>query len=165
LEAEGYRYAIRLKPNVVLERHIALETTESHLSEVTPSAGFTRPRRYYGPVRHPRRPGLSLAGVRLEVTRLHRLGLHVLCWVSVCRHAVATTPVGPLGHVASRGVTPHFRQRRRPSPFCWRVGSHIISFGACSAFTRVTACLLARPPRRPVVSEASAVSLPLPPLR
>src|SRR5262245_65176180 len=72
-----------------------------------PSAGITRPRQYYGPVRHPRRSGLSLAGVRSEVTRLHRLGLHVLCWVSVCRHAVANTPVGPLGHVASRGVTPN----------------------------------------------------------
>jgi hypothetical protein len=30
LEAEGYRYAIRLKANAVLERHTALETTESH---------------------------------------------------------------------------------------------------------------------------------------
>src|SRR5262249_61553527 len=70
------------------------------------STGIPRLRRYYGPVRHPWRPGLSLTGVRLEVTRLHRLGLHVLCWVSVCRHAVATTPVGPLAHVASRGVTP-----------------------------------------------------------
>ena len=34
LEAEGYRYAIRLKANAVLERHIALETTESHLSDL-----------------------------------------------------------------------------------------------------------------------------------
>jgi hypothetical protein len=30
----------------------------------------------------------------------------VLCWAPVCRHAVATTPVGPLAPVASRGVTP-----------------------------------------------------------
>jgi hypothetical protein len=30
-----------------------------------PSAGITRPRRYYGPVRLPTRPGLSLAGVPL----------------------------------------------------------------------------------------------------
>jgi hypothetical protein len=36
--------------------------------------------------------------------------------------------------------------RRRPSPsLCW-VGSHIRCFGACSAFTHVTACLLAEPP-------------------
>jgi hypothetical protein len=36
--------------------------------------------------------------------------------------------------------------RRRPSPsLCW-VGSHITCFEACSAFTHVTACLLAEPP-------------------
>ena len=33
-----------------------------------PSAGVTRFQRYYEPVRHPTRPGLSLAGVRLVVT-------------------------------------------------------------------------------------------------
>ena len=62
-----------------------------------PSTGVTRLRRYYGPLRHPRRPGLSLAGVRLRVTRPHRLGFPVLRWISVCRHAVVITPVGPLG--------------------------------------------------------------------
>jgi hypothetical protein len=38
--------------------------------EVRPlsSTGITRLRRYYGPVRHPTRPGLSLAGVRLGVS-------------------------------------------------------------------------------------------------
>jgi hypothetical protein len=42
--------------------------------EVRPlsSTGITRFRRYYGPVRHPPRPGLSLAGVRLGST--HRWG-------------------------------------------------------------------------------------------
>src|SRR4051812_17139174 len=65
-----------------------------------PSTGVTRRRRYYGPVRHPARPGLSLAGVRLEVTRLHRAGLPVLPRVPVCPHAVATTPVGSLGQIA-----------------------------------------------------------------
>jgi hypothetical protein len=39
-----------------------------------PSAGVTRPRRYYGPLRHPKRPSLSLAGVWLRVTRPHRMG-------------------------------------------------------------------------------------------
>ena len=34
MEAEGYRYVIRLKANAVLERHIALETTEFHLSDL-----------------------------------------------------------------------------------------------------------------------------------
>ena len=65
-----------------------------------PSAGITRPRRYYGPLRHPTRPGLSLAGVRLTVTRRHREGLPVLLRVSVCRHAVASPTVDSLGQIA-----------------------------------------------------------------
>jgi hypothetical protein len=43
-----------------------------------PSTGITQLRRYYGPLRHPRKPGLSLAGVRLPVTRWHLRGLPVL---------------------------------------------------------------------------------------
>ena len=39
-----------------------------------PSTGVVRLRRYYGPLRRPRRPGLSLAGVRLTVTRCRRWG-------------------------------------------------------------------------------------------
>jgi hypothetical protein len=40
-----------------------------------PSSGVTRLRRYYEPLRHlGRRPGLSLAGVRLQVTSPHRRG-------------------------------------------------------------------------------------------
>ena len=57
------------------------------------ATGVTRGQRYYGPLRHPRRPGLSLAGVRLRVTRPHRLGFPVLRWISMYRHAVVITPV------------------------------------------------------------------------
>ena len=39
-----------------------------------PSTGVTRLRRYYGPLRHPKRPGLSFTGVRLRVTHPHRMG-------------------------------------------------------------------------------------------
>ncbi len=39
-----------------------------------PSTGITRLQRYYEPVRHPTRPGLSLAGVRLGVTPSRRWG-------------------------------------------------------------------------------------------
>jgi hypothetical protein len=38
-----------------------------------------------------------------------------------------------------------WQPRRRPSPWYGRVGSHISIFEACSAFTRVTACLFAGP--------------------
>jgi hypothetical protein len=59
----------------------------------------------------------------------------------------------------------NFPQRLRPSPYKWRVGSHVKSFEACSVFTRVTACQLAAPPGGTCVSEAPTASLPLPPLR
>ena len=58
-----------------------------------------------------------------------------------------------------------FHQRRRPSPFTWRVGSHVKTFEACSVFTRVTACRLAAPPSGACVSKAPTASLPPPPLR
>src|SRR5262245_63267958 len=44
------------------------------------------------------------------------------------------------------GVGPPIPQWRRPSPFSRRVGSHIKPFEACSAFTHVTGCLLAKSP-------------------
>jgi hypothetical protein len=42
------------------------------------------------------------------------------------------------------------RQRCQPSPCHCRVGTHIKCFGACSTFTRVTACLIAGPPCGPL---------------
>ena len=89
-------------------------------------------------------------------------------WFSVCRHAIAITPVGPHSLVGSR--LPLLGQetcttQRRPSPLFRRVGSHITLFEACSAFTRVTACLLAESPSDPLPSKASTVSSPPLPLR
>ncbi len=48
-----------------------------------PSTGVTRLQRYYGPLRHPRAPGLSLAGLRLILPN-HALGLPVLRALSLC---------------------------------------------------------------------------------
>ena len=48
-----------------------------------PSTGITRLQRYYRPLRHPRAPGLSLAGVRLIIPD-HALGLPVLRALSLC---------------------------------------------------------------------------------
>ena len=42
-----------------------------------------------------------------------------------------------------------------PSPFPWRVGVHNFAFEACSSFTRVTACRVARLPYRGLCHEAS----------
>jgi len=60
---------------------------------------------------------------------------------SLCVHAVAITPVGSLAAKVVR-----LAQRQRPSPKFRRVGSHVTLFEACSAFTRVTACTLAKSP-------------------
>jgi hypothetical protein len=64
-----------------------------------PSTGVTRLPRYCEPVRHPTRPGLALTGVRLG--HVPPLGLPVLRPISLCRHAVAITPVGPQAGVLS----------------------------------------------------------------
>src|SRR5438477_5633271 len=48
-----------------------------------PSPGITRLHRYNEPLRHPRAPGLSLAGVRLLIPD-HALGLPVLRTLSLC---------------------------------------------------------------------------------
>src|SRR6266446_2799686 len=48
-----------------------------------PSPSITRLQRYYGPLRHPRAPGLSLAGVQLVIPD-HALGLPVLRMLSLC---------------------------------------------------------------------------------
>ena len=104
------------------------------------STGITRFPHYYGPLRHPIPPGLSLTGVQLGFTPAHRMGLPVLRRLSLCTHAVATTPAGPLDGVA------RLVQRYQPSPNYRRVGSCIRTFEACSAFTHVTACVLAKSP-------------------
>ena len=84
---------------------------------------------------------LSLAGVQLGLTPPNRMGLPVLRRLSVYTHAVATTPAGSLDGVA------RLVQRYQPSPNYRRVGSCISTFEACSAFTHVTACVLAKSPK------------------
>ena len=65
------------------------------------------------------------------------------------RHAVANTPAEGAGLVA---LLSSISRARRPSPLSGRVGLRVNSFGACSAFTRVTACRF-----------AESLSLPLSP--
>jgi len=48
-----------------------------------PSTGITRLQRYYEPLRHPKAPGLSLAGFRLVIAD-HAMGLPVLRTLSLC---------------------------------------------------------------------------------
>ena len=50
----------------------------------------------------------------------------------------------------------------RPSPVNRRVGIHDFTFGACSSFTRVTACRVACPPKGGLCPEASTRSVTRP---
>src|SRR5271170_5791972 len=76
--------------------------------------------------------------------------------VPFCLHAVAHTPAGRMEFFFS--LVPF--HSLRPSPKPGRVGSCLSLFEACSAFTHVTACLLAESPMRPSTPKASAASLP-----
>jgi hypothetical protein len=132
-----------------------------HTPEVRPlpSAGITRLRRYDEPVRLPRRPGLSLTGVRLG--RYAPPGVsRVACDLRV-QACGRPYPGGTVGGISSLPGC----LRRRPSPCQRRVGSHLKRFEACSAFlTRYG--LPARGAAYPSVpSKAPAMSLPSPPLR
>ena len=112
-----------------------------------PSTGITRFQRYYEPLRHPRAPGLSLAGVQLVITD-HALGLPVLRALSLCaccRHYPGAASGGTASLIHPSRVS-------LPRKGC-RVGLRIVLFEACSAFTRVTACTLARSPIRDPLSE------------
>src|SRR6267143_1944320 len=75
-----------------------------------PSTGITRFQRYYEPLRHPRAPGLSLAGLQLVIALTTPWGFPC-CVRFPCVHAVATTPAQRPG-VWFRSVT----QPCQPSP-------------------------------------------------
>ena len=74
-----------------------------------PSTGITRPQRYYEPLRHPKTPGLSLAGVRLVVPD-HALGLPVLHALSLCTCCCHYPGTAPGRRLRS------FTQTYQPSP-------------------------------------------------
>ena len=128
-----------------------------------PSTGVTRLRRYYGPLRHPKRPGLSLTGVRLRVTRPHRMGFPVLRSISVYRHAVVITPVARWALIAhgtaysnrfpvpSGGGLPHISARSATTLDFSRPAQRSLA---------ITACRLADRQSDPSFSKAPTVSFP-----
>ena len=75
------------------------------------------------------------------VTRHRPAGLPVLHPIPLYTHAGANTPAEPLNAVA------RLVQRRRPSQSDNPVGLRITLFEACSTFTHVPACVLARSPK------------------
>ena len=121
-----------------------------------PSAGITRLPQYYGPLRHPARPGLSLTGFRLA-RATPPSGLPVLPRLPSSMHADTTTPAGTarcLCRFASRPV----------------VGLPLISGGSAPAlpFSRparcsrnVPACMVAELLTQPFVTGVlQSTSLP-----
>ena len=114
----------------------------------------SRLRRYYEPLRHPKRPSLSLTSCQLIHTAI-TAGTSRVAYGPLCLHAVANTPAGRLEFCSLERF-----HSLRPSPKPGRVGSCITLFEACSAFTHVTACMLAKSPMRPSPPKASAASLP-----
>ena len=88
----------------------------------------------------PCRPDPALAGCRLaratppnRASRVASIPLFHAC----CRHYPGGT---------CRCMCRSLPDRWQPSPFSWRVGFRIARFGACSAFTRVAARMVAKPP-------------------
>jgi hypothetical protein len=119
----------------------------------------SRLHQYYEPLRHPSQPSLSLTSCQLIHIAI-TAGTSRVASDPLCLHAVANTPAGPMETCSL--ILSH---RLRPSPNRRRVGSCIVGFEACSAFTHVTACMLAESPMRPSTPKASAASLPPPLLR
>src|SRR6476661_9016473 len=102
----------------------------------------------------PRRPGLSLAGVRLGTPSSHRWGFPCCLLIPL--------PLMP-SPVPRRDRSSHVARlldQRRPSPSVRWVGSRIARFEVCSAFTHVLACLLADSPKEPFPRVLQSQSLP-----
>ena len=111
-------------------------------------APSARGRRYDELLRTTSGPAQALAGRRLVVTHNHPVALPVLRAVSVCTHAVTTTPAEPLG-----GVSLLLSGRWQPSLNLRHVGLRIALFEACSTFTHVAACTLDKSPEATLCTE------------
>ena len=124
-----------------------------------PSTGITRFRRYYGPLRHPKRPSLSLTGVWLRVTPSPH-GLPVLRSISVYRHAVVITPVARWTVIArgtaysnrfpvsSGGGLPHSDARSASTLVVSRPAQRSLAITACRLAESPIATRLSRRLRR-----------------
>ena len=115
--------------------------TSSPKGQASTTSGqlHTRLPRYYGPLRHPERPGLSLAG-RRSVRAMPPPGFPVLHPSPL--HACRRHYPGGTGRCVRRSLP----DRYQPSPSYRRIGFRIINFEACSAFTRVATRMAAESP-------------------
>ena len=103
----------------------------------------------------PYRPGLPLAGSRLPRAR-HRQG-----FPCCCAFHLPCMPTPLPRRIPAGALVALFPADRRPSPIDRRVGFRINRFGACSAFTRVPACMVAEPPKAALLAKVlQSMSLP-----
>src|SRR6266851_6244121 len=93
------------------------------------SSRKTPPSVYYEPLRHPKAPGLSLAGFQLVIALTTPWGFPC-CVRFPCVHAAATTPAQRLGVLFAQSPS----RISLPRKGC-RVSLRIVLFEACSAFT------------------------------
>ena len=115
------------------------------------SAGVTQHRRSFDPVRLPPwlSPKATLRPLPSPTTGLPRL------LEPPFRRAVPTTPADRAGaHVDC------FPRPLEPSPSGRWVGIRIVTFGACSGFTHVTAHRIAQPPKATFVARLQPSQLP-----
>ena len=115
--------------------------------------------RYCGPLRHPIRPGLSLTRCRLIASAI-TAGASRVATGQLCLLAVAITPAGLMELVRSycpiNGGPPTNHGGRAPALIVSRPAQRSL---------HVTACMLAKSPKRPSPPEAPTASFPPPPLR
>src|SRR5271155_101389 len=99
-----------------------------------PSTGVTRLHQYYEPLRHPKRPGLSLTSCQLIHTAI-TAGTSRVASDPLRLHAVANTPAGAM---ETDSLVPF--HRLRPSPNRRRVGPCIVGRPAQRLLTSRPAC-------------------------
>src|SRR5262245_13136611 len=115
------------------------------------SAGITRPRRSYGPVRLPSWPPPNSD---VEAATLAQDGSP-----PVTRTTLSYVPC-PLPRRIKRVLVSIASPLMQPSPNGRRVGIRIVTFEACSGFTRVTAHRIAQPPKATFVARLQPSQLP-----
>jgi len=115
------------------------------------SAGITRPRRSYDPVRLPSWPPpvATLRPLPSPMTGLPRLP----------EPPFSDVP-RPLPRRIKRVLVSIASPLMQPSPNGRRVGIRIVTFEACSGFTRVTAHRIAQPPKATFVARLQPSQLP-----
>ena len=144
-ERPGHVGVVRLFAN-----HRLLSSFESVPEvRVLPSTDITRFRQYYDPLRLLLRPSPEATLRSLpRQTGLPR-----------CLHHLSNVPC-PLPRRTKRVHASIASPSTRPSPFRWRVGVRIITFEACSGFTRVTARGIAQSPKATFVTRLRPSRLP-----